>query len=152
MDVRLAPIEEREYDDFFALMEVYQRELDPFDPAADDPWDSERHRAAVLDDMDGRELWWIEADGTRAGFVMVRLVDDWPQEERQIASIAEFYVLPEHRRRGVGTAAIHAVLADHRERGTYEVEASILPGNEAARAFWAALGFEVRSIITARRP
>jgi ribosomal protein S18 acetylase RimI-like enzyme len=82
----------------------------------------------------------------------VRLVDHWPQEERQIASIAEFTVLPAFRRRGIGTAAVRAVLDDQRARGTYEVEASILPGNEPAHAFWASLGFGVRSIITARRP
>lgn len=146
------PVREDEYDAFFALMAEYQRELDPYDPAAAEPFDTERHREAVLDDMDGREISWIEADGARAGFVMVRLFDDWPREERQIASIAEFYVFPAFRRRGVGTSAARAILEDHRARGTYEVEASILPGNEAARAFWAALGFEVRSIITARRP
>ena len=33
--------------------------------------------------------------------------------------------------------AVEAIVADHRERGTYEVEAGILRDNFLARAFWA---------------
>lgn len=153
MDVRLVAVREHEYDQFFALFAEYHDELDPYDPtSADDSWNLEAHRAAILDDMEGREIDWIEVEGERGGFVMVRTMPDWPREERRIAEIAEFYVLPAFRRRGVGTAAIRAVIERHRERGVYEVEASILPGNEPAHAFWAKLGFEVRTIVTARRP
>jgi hypothetical protein len=47
---------------------------------------------------------------------------------------------------------VEALLAEHRRRGTALVEAGILSGNQPARAFWAALGFELRSLQTARRP
>jgi ribosomal protein S18 acetylase RimI-like enzyme len=152
VDVRLVAVHEREYDAFFALFAEYHHELNPYDPTStDDPWDLDAHRAAILDDMEDREIDWIEVDGERAGFVMVRTSPDWPREERRIAEIAEFYVLPAFRRRGVGTAAVRAVIERHHARGAYEVEASILPGNEPAQAFWSRLGFAVRAIVTARR-
>jgi GNAT superfamily N-acetyltransferase len=83
---------------------------------------------------------------------VVRVFPDFPDDSRDVASIAEFTVLPAYRRRGVGRAAIEALLVAHRERGAFEVEAGILDGNAPAKAFWAALGFDVRSIVTARRP
>ena len=112
----------------------------------------DEYRAAVLDDLEGREQLWIRADGERAGFAVVRTLPDWPREDRDVAEIAEFYVEPAFRRRGVGQAAVTALLAEHRRRGTHLVEASILRDNDAAHAFWAALGFETRSTVTRRRP
>ena len=152
MAVTLRPVLEREYDAFFAMLAEYMEELDPFDPtAADDPWDSALHREAILEDMEERDLLWIEADGRRAGLAIVRVYPDFPDDSRDIAEIAEFYVLPEARNRGIGSAAIEAILVDHRTRGTHAVNASVLRGNETALRFWERLGFIVRSFDTVRR-
>ncbi|MCB9491529.1 MAG: GNAT family N-acetyltransferase [Dehalococcoidia bacterium] len=152
MDVTLRPVALAEYDDYFAHLEEYQRELDQYDTeAGDDPWDPAQHREAVLDDMDGRELLWIEADGERAGLAMVRVYPDFPDESRDVADIAEFTVFPAYRGRGIGTAAVEALLGDHRERGTHSIDASVLRDNPAL-AFWQRLGFVVRSVNTSRRP
>ncbi|HJM88689.1 MAG TPA: GNAT family N-acetyltransferase [Dehalococcoidia bacterium] len=147
----LVAIAESEYEGFFTMAGPYHEELEPY--VTDDvPWDADRWRTAVLNDMEGRELLWIVADGTRAGFAVIRTIADWPNEERKIASIAEFYVLPGQRRRGIGHAAVEALLAEHRRRGTALVEAAILAPNEPARAFWAGLGFEVEFLQTSRKP
>jgi GNAT superfamily N-acetyltransferase len=106
MDVTLVEVRESEYDDFFAMYEPYVRELDPYDPAGPAPAGYlDQYRRAVLDDMEGRELLWILAGGARAGLIVVRTQSDWPDESRAVASIAEFYVLPEFRRARTGTAA-----------------------------------------------
>lgn len=153
MTVTLDPVPPDDHDPFFAMFDTYHRELDAFDPhAAEGGWDPVRGRAAILEDMDDRELFWILDGPERAGFIMTRTLPDWPDESREVCSIAEFYVVPSVRRRGVGRAAVVALLVEHRRRGTFEVEAGILPDNAPARAFWASLGFEVRSIVTARRP
>lgn len=153
MNVVLVDVRTDEYDDFFAMYRPYVLELDPYDPAGPaPPGYLEQYRRAVLDDMEGRELQWIVADEERAGFIVVRTLLDWPDETRSIASIAEFYVLPRFRRSGVGTAAVEALLAEHRRRGTDEVEADILRDNEPARAFWARMGFEVQLLQTSRKP
>ena len=152
VNVTLAPVPQSEHDDFFAMAEAYFRELDRYDPMVADRGGIEGFRRATLDDAEGRELLWVLADGERAGLAVVRTLPDWPDETRTVASIAEFTVLPAHRRSGVGRAAVEALLAAHRRRGTALVEAEILRDNEPAKAFWAALGFEVQSIRTVRRP
>ena len=151
MKVELLPVVEADYDAFFAMFEPYMDELAAY-PSESDPTTIEQYRAATLADMYGRELIWIIADGERAGLAVVRTSADWPDDRRQIASIAEFYVMPATRRHGVGRAAVEALLAEHRRRGTHLVEADILHGNKPAMAFWASLGFEVQAIQTARRP
>lgn len=144
---------EREYDAFFALMREYMRELDAYDPAgAESGEDFERRRRRTLEDMEDRELLWIVADGARAGLLMVRSDPRWLKPEETVAAISEFYVLPAFRRRGVGSAAVEVLLADHRARGTEEMQADILRDNDPARAFWARLGFETQMLLTARKP
>ncbi len=153
--VRLVPIALGERDAFFAAYEAYSAELEPFDPAQE-PTDVAAYREAVEDDLSyedsGRELSWILVGGERAGFVVLRHLPDWLDPDRMITTIAEFCVFAPHRRGGIGRAAVLAILAQERARGTYEVEAGILRDNEAAHAFWGALGFEVRQVHTARRP
>ena len=149
--VTLVPVEEAEYDDFFGMMGPYHEELDVY-AIEKEPWDEARKRSSTLNDMEGRELLWIMHGRTRAGFAVVRTFDDWADETRQIASIAEFYVLPDQRRQRVGRAAVEALLAEHRRRGTALVEASIIRDNQPAIDFWAAMGFEVEFLQTSRRP
>lgn len=152
MAVTLRAVQRKEYDGFFEMLAEYMTELDPFDPtAADAPWDSALHREAILDDMEGRELLWIEADGERAGLAIVRVYPDFPDDSRDVAEIAEFYVSPAMRSHGIGAAAVEAIAADHRARGTHSLHASVLRGNEDALRFWEHLGFVVRSFDTTRR-
>jgi ribosomal protein S18 acetylase RimI-like enzyme len=153
MTVALVTIDPDEYEDFFDMFADYHDEMSDYD---DDPEDTDAfldyYRPAMLADLDGRELYWIEADGETAGFIVVRYLPDWPHEERMIASIAEFYVDPDFRRGGVGTEAVEILLAEHRDRGTHLVEADILRTNEPAKAFWYGLGFELQFHQTGRKP
>ena len=153
MKVALVSVAAHDYDAYFALMREYMRELDAYDPSgAESDADFARRRERTLDDMDDRELLWIIADGERAGLLMVRSDPRWVNPDETVASISEFYVLPVFRRRGVGTAAVEALLAEHRGRGTAEMQADILRDNAPARAFWARMGFEVQTVLTTRRP
>ncbi len=153
MAVTLAPVEERDLDAFFAMLRDYHDEMDTFDPrTGEDAWDASQYEEAIRADLDGQELLWILDDGEHAGLLIILTLPDWPDDRRSVATISECYVTPQHRRRGVGSAAVDALLAEHRERGTYEVEAGILVRNGPARAFWERLGFETRSLQTARRP
>lgn len=153
MNTALVPIEENEYDDFRNMLLDYYNEIADYDIDSTNP-ESLRDRSftAMLNDMEGRELIWIEVDSEQAGFIIVRTLVDWPHEERMIASIAEFFVAPAFRRAGVGSEAVEILLADHRNRGTYLVEADILHLNEPAKAFWYGLGFELQFLQTGRKP
>ena len=151
--VSLVPVANAEQPDLRAMMRDYFVELATYEPDAEDP-DAHLERAwpEMLADMLGRELQWIVADEQRAGFVIVRTLPDWPRVERMIASIVEFYIAPEFRRGGIGSAAAETMLAEHRDRGTYFVEADILIANEPAKEFWQRLGFQVQFLQTGRKP
>ncbi len=153
MTVTLATVAAAEREALFAMLRDYMAEMDAFDPTAvEAPFAIDRYLDALREDDEDRELLWILDGGTRAGLAIVRVLPDFPDDGRMVATISEFYVLPAFRRRGVGAAAVQAILDDHRARGTYEVEAGILRDNVLAQAFWARMGFEVRFYQTARRP
>ncbi len=77
----------------------------------------------------GRHAWLVLVDGVDAGFALVRRYDAGADV---VSVMAEFYVAPGHRRRGVGRAvALHLMAAFP---GRWEVRQ--LLENAAARAFW----------------
>ena len=151
--VSLAPVSVGEQAALLEMVRSYFRELSSYEPGGEDP---DRYFELVwpemLDDATGREVRWITSAGRRAGFLVVRVLADWPDTERTIASIAEFYIAPSFRRSGVGTAAVKLLLAEHRRRGTDEMEADILVGNQPAQRFWQGLGFTVQFLQTGRKP
>ena len=77
-----------------------------------------------------RRPYWVITDGQPAGFV---LVNEWsPSGRGTQRSIAEFYVRPELRRRGLGLAAALAAFATH--AGLWELQ--VYRANPAGMAFW----------------
>jgi ribosomal protein S18 acetylase RimI-like enzyme len=82
-------------------------------------------------------LPFVIEDGEDAvGLCFVRVLDSgW--------SIAEFYVVPDRRRGGVGRAAVDAVADRARRAGAAYLEAKVHPDNQDALPFWLAAGFTV---------
>lgn len=77
----------------------------------------------------------IAVDSEIAGFCLLR-------DSGQRWEVAEFYVVPAHRRNGFGAAAVASVKAFCRESGRYAtIEASALRVNHRALAFWRSQGF-----------
>ena len=76
-----------------------------------------------------RHAMLIDVAGQTAGFVLFRALDDGPQPHHELA---EFYVMPRFRRRGVGRAA--ARQAFEMKRGHWRV--AQLPSNLPGIAFW----------------
>jgi ribosomal protein S18 acetylase RimI-like enzyme len=120
--------------------------------------------AAYLLEFDGRtepypyfDAYWSEPerlpflieDGEQVvGLCLVRVRDGgW--------SIAEFYVVPDRRRGGVGRAAVEAVAGLARSAGAGHLEAKVHPDNRQALPFWLSVGFEVVDapdvVVTRRR-
>lgn len=76
----------------------------------------------------------IEIDGEDVGLCLIRRRDGgW--------GIAEFSVLPDRRRGGVGRAAVDAVVARARAEEVAYLEAKVHPNNREALPFWLAVGF-----------
>jgi predicted acetyltransferase len=73
---------------------------------------------------------FIRADGRLAGFALLNRHSQTGQDVDR--NMAEFFIARKHRRSGVGTAAVHAILA--RYRGVWEI--AVARRNVAAGAFW----------------
>ena len=103
-----------------AMMPAYLRELTPDGPH------QYPHLARYFDDPK-RFAWLIRDRDDNAGFVLVRNHADIASHE-----LAEFYVAPASRRRGVGRDAARTVF-DLRP-GWWHLQ--ILADNRVAQAFW----------------
>ena len=68
-----------------------------------------------------------------------------------IVALGELYVLPAHRRRGLGRALARAVVAWGARRGCAGVDGSALPGNRAVKSFFESEGFTARLLVMHRR-
>jgi GNAT superfamily N-acetyltransferase len=114
--------------------------------AARDPYFALRHGAreevrrlleAQLRDPDCAILL---AEG--AGLCIVR-VDRSPPilAEVERAEVTDLYVVPEARRRGLGSRLVEGALAWVRRRGVERVEVRVGADNAEGQAFWRATGF-----------
>jgi predicted acetyltransferase len=76
------------------------------------------------------------ADDEVAGFCLIRLLDGgW--------HVAEFFVLPEKRRDGVGRSAVEELAEKARGAGATHLAAKVHPDNRNGLSFWLAVGFEI---------
>jgi ribosomal protein S18 acetylase RimI-like enzyme len=112
--------------------------------------------ADYLHEFDGRttpypyfDAYWTEperlpflitTDDAFAGFCLVRGVKGAWQ-------IAEFSVLPELRRSGIGREATEELAARARAAGASHLEAKVHPDNREALPFWLAARFEIAVVL-----
>ena len=68
----------------------------------------------------------------------------------RVLVVQDFYVVPEHRRKGVGRALAQKILDEAKALRVDRIDLEILPKNVVAPAFWKALGFrtEGRTIFS----
>jgi ribosomal protein S18 acetylase RimI-like enzyme len=55
--------------------------------------------------------------------------------------VYELYVLPEHRRKGIGKACAIQALAELSDQGVSRIQLEVMEGNNKAAALWEQLGF-----------
>ena len=100
----------------------------------DDPWD-----AGVIEQIMGipgffGRVGWAKT--APVGFALALALG----EQAEIVSLG---VLPEHRRRGIGSALLDAICGEARSRGAARVVLEMASDNEAASALYAGRGFRV---------
>jgi len=100
----------------------------------DDPWDAGAIEQIMgIPGFFGRVGW---AKTAPVGFALALALG----EEAEIVSLG---VLPEHRRRGIGSALLDAICGEARSRGAARVVLEMASDNEAASALYARRGFRV---------
>ena len=150
--VKLQPVSVSDTDIFFGHYEAYAHELSVFGQTATQH-ELELYRTAVLEEAQyppERELFWVEVDAVRVGFVITRCFPDWPDETILKGSISEFCIFTDFRRMGYGSGAVDELLKLFADREVREVEADILNGNQPAIEFWQKMGFAIRFLGTSR--
>lgn len=137
--IELRPIQPTERKQFQQMAERYWQELMPKAGVVQDadqrfqyflerfPWDDSNHW-----------IQWAMVDGKPIGFVSVTIA-----LKRKEAMIEDFYVLPNERRKGYGTAIRRALYRQFDQIGIELVELHVRRDNPQALAFWEAQGFRI---------
>jgi predicted acetyltransferase len=127
MSPQIIAVPSSEKSDLWAMFQTYAAELAPMAgvtpvdgvipyPYFDDYWQDET-----------RWPFWAVLDGARIGFALVRFAP-----EDNAMQMAEFFILPAHRRGGSGLNFAHDLLA--RFPGPWKIRQIV--ANKGATAFW----------------
>lgn len=116
------------------LWEEFEHEIP--DPVGEQPvWRdvAEQARAAVAE----RCVLLAAVDGEPIGFAW------FTPPQRGVARLEYLYVRPAHRRGGIARRLVDAAAVELRPRGATHLVLEVVATNDAARATWEALGFEL---------
>lgn len=100
------------------------------------------HRRRILASMDDEDIVALVAqiDGRLIGFAIMKF-------GTLSAHLHLMAVLPEHRRSGIGRQLLGWLTQSARTAGITRIRLEVREGNAPARAFYAALGYEVRERV-----
>jgi ribosomal protein S18 acetylase RimI-like enzyme len=139
--MQLELVQPAERDDFRQIAEAYWEELMPHADVLQDAKRRERYfRDEFTWDGGNQHPYWVIVDGHQVGFIAFSV-----DLERKTAYIEDFYVLPEARRRGNGTAMLQTLYQQLDAIGVELVELNVRRDNPRALVFWEAQGFRVAS-------
>lgn len=120
-------------------IEAYWCEIMPKSDVVTDPSKLENYfLARFADDINQRKLYWAIVNSERVGFVTLTIADN-----KQKATIDDFYILPSFRRRGFGTAVMQAI---YQHLDTFQIEQidlNVRRDTPQALKFWEAQGFRI---------
>lgn len=116
------------------LLDRFNREYD--DPSPGPEWLADRLRVLI---GTGRTDALLAGDGPDGILVARYLEGIW--SEGDVAYVAEYYVVPERRRLGLGSALLEATLARCRERGCDHVFLHTDEGDRDAHRLYERFGF-----------
>ncbi len=109
--------------------------------------DHSRHVASSIQPLLGRSplgrVWFIHADAQPVGYVAICFGYSIEFGGRD-AFIDEMFIDPEHRSKGVGTAALQLVKVEAAALGIKALHLEVARSNDRARRLYASVGFGAR--------
>lgn len=129
---------------FHRLMKDYAKELDEHQNRNTDPTVIEKWTNSIIRKSESesfRILHLCYTEGEIVGFLYVKIdqPDDKGYHRTGQGYIMEFYVLPEHRRKGYGRIMVSHIEHFFREQGVTQMYLTADP--VTGKPFWSALGF-----------
>jgi ribosomal protein S18 acetylase RimI-like enzyme len=106
-------------------------------------FEEERARAGfrqLLEDDSLGRVWMIDAGGRPVGYVVLTWgfsIEHWGR----VGLVDELFVLPDHRDRGLGTAALELVERSCRERGVRAIQLEVSRSNVRGQELYRRRGF-----------
>lgn len=119
-----------------ALREHPEAFTSSFEEAVHRPLEDSVRRLAP----DADERFWGAFDGEML-VGMVGLHPEQSAKTRHKAKVVAMYVAPEHTRRGIGKALLHALVAQARTDGLESLTLTVTAGNHEAERLYADVGF-----------
>ncbi len=129
---------------FLGLMRDYAKELDEHqnrstDPATLEKWTNSIIRKSEQESFRILRLCYVEGETVGFLYATIDQPDDKGYHRTGHGYIMEFYVLPEHRRKGYGRIMFSHIEQFFRERGVTQMYLTADP--VTGKPFWSALGF-----------
>lgn len=129
--------------ELWRLLAEYHQRLDPAmpRPAVDGAQRyAQRIRASLDDSL--TNVFVAEYDAQIVGYVLCMIVDWLPEmfEFEMGGMLADIYVLPDYRGRGIGQALLQAAKDWFAGRGIHYFEWYVATANREGAAFWRAMG------------
>ncbi len=143
--IEIFDIKRRDLQDLTRLAHEYFAELEAYDEglrmAAN--WDEEYFDLMQLG-LRARSFFMrgVRVEGEMVGFAMFsyRVERMWTLAVR--GYISNIYVVPKHRRRGIGRRLVADAMERLKKEGAQSVEMEVYATNEAGRKFWGKVGFD----------
>ena len=137
--MRIENVKTADIKTFKWLVEEYWRELMPKSTAMQSPETFDVQFRSTFEGKREDRLLHIAFEGDQSvGLFLFQIASDQHQ-----ASILEFYVRPQNRRKGVGSAMVHWLLSKCDDLGIEQIDLNVRRDNPDALAFWQAQGFGI---------
>lgn len=139
--VDLQPISSEDLPAFRGLVLAYWQEIMPASEMMNDPQQQQIYFQTQFT-ADNRHPHWGLRDGRRIGFVNFSVFPD-----EKCVEIEDFYIVPDVRRQGNGTALLRALYRRFDTLGIQRVDLRVRRDTPNALAFWEAQGFMIAQYL-----
>ena len=137
--MRIENVDSVDIKEFRTLVEEYWRELMPKAAAMRSP---EAFGAQFRDTFEANSpnsFPHVVLEGDQPVGLFLYQID----ADQRRATVSEFYVRPQHRRKGSGSAMVQWILSRFDDLGIKQVDLNVRRDNPDALAFWQAQGFGI---------
>lgn len=140
--IEIKPIKETERDELLKVVKRYWKELMPNAIPVKDPRMGKRYFEDQFQfGKEGHYYWWAVLQDEKIGFSTIEVSKDW--SSNTAAFIDDFYIEPQHRRKGLGREFVNALLEWLQGKNVYRIDLYVRTDNPRALEFWKSMGFDV---------
>lgn len=143
-DIEMFDIGRSDIGELTRLTYAYFRELREYDVGIDFAEGWEAHYRRLMESAMNAQNFFMRGLRVKAetvGFIMFGFREEPMWRIRQRGYLSNIYVIPSHRRKGMGTFMVEGALQTLRQMDVELVELDVYVNNRAARAFWQSFGF-----------